>query len=154
MLGPPGFGTLVGAFVVLVIAVLLVLGLTGEEDEPGIGEVATSTTPTESAPRTTPRRAPRPAQAGVSVRIAPSVPTYACIDTGPDTEIVFEGTLDEARTFRNRRGPLRLNLGKTSVELTLNGKRVPLEPSPNPVGLELRPRGGTEQIAVGERPCA
>jgi hypothetical protein len=150
--GPPGFGTLVGAFVVLVIAVLLVLGLTGEEDEPP--QVAPATTPTTEPARTAPRRAPRPAVSGVSLRIAPSVPTYACIDTGPDTDVLFEGTLSEARTFRNRRGSLRLNLGKTSVELTLNGKRVPLEPSPNPVGLELTPRGGTEQIDLGERPCA
>ncbi len=79
------------------------------------------------------------------------MPTYVCVDTGPGTEILFEGTLDSARRFRGKR--VRLNLGKTSAKLTANGKGVPLEPSPTPVGYDVTPTR-VQELEVGQRPCA
>ncbi len=73
----------------------------------------------------------------MALRIAPAEQTYVCIDDGPGTEIRFEGILDAPQTFRGKL--LRVNLGKTSVQLTVNGKAVPLEPSPNPAGFEFSP---------------
>ena len=84
------------------------------------------------------------------LRIAPTVPTYVCVDTGDGTEIRFEGILQEPQTFRAKR--LRLNLGKTSVELRKNGKRVNVPPGPNPVGFDLKPRS-TRPLPVDQRPC-
>ena len=40
----------------------------------------------------------------MTVRIAPDGPTYVCLDTGEGTDTVFEGTLEEPRTFRNAQG--------------------------------------------------
>ena len=85
------------------------------------------------------------------LRITPGVPTYACIDRGEGTDVMFEGTLESARTFTGRR--LRVNLGKTSVRLRVNGRSVPLEPSPNPAGFEFTPRSRKE-LPIGQRPCA
>jgi hypothetical protein len=48
---------------------------------------------------------------------------------------------------------VRVNLGKTDVQVTKNGKQVPLEPGPDPVGFDFTPRS-TKSIPLGERPCA
>ena len=152
--GPPGRGVVVAALVVALLAFLLALGLLGGDDDPGDDERAgTTTTETTAQPRERRARArATPAPTGVNVRIAPIEETYACVDTGPGTAVVFEGTLDGARTFRNGR-MLRLNLGKRSAQITLNGEPVPVEDSAEPLGLELR-RAGSSEIPSGDRPCA
>jgi transcriptional regulator with XRE-family HTH domain len=60
-----------------------------------------------------------------------------------------EGGGDQA--FRGRR--LRVNFGKTDVEVAKNGRPVPIEPSAEPIGLNFTVRG-TRSIPSGERPCA
>jgi hypothetical protein len=87
----------------------------------------------------------------VSLRIAPANEVYVCVDTGPGTEIRFEGIISDPQTFRGRR--VRVNLGKTDVELTKNGEQVPLEPGPDPVGFAFT-TGSTRSLPLGERPCA
>src|SRR3712207_4655323 len=57
----------------------------------------------------------------------------------------------QRRTFRGRR--VRLNLGRTSVQIKLNGKRFDVAPSSSPVGYDFTPRGG-RALASGQRPCA
>ena len=81
------------------------------------------------------------------LRIAPVTETYVCVDTGPDTDIRFEGILTAPQTFRGRR--LRVNLGNTSVEVTKNGEPVAIEPSTEPVGFAFTPRG--EPLAAAGR---
>jgi hypothetical protein len=88
----------------------------------------------------------------VAVRIEPATPTYACIDTGEGTEVVFEGILEGARTFKNP-SRLRLNLGKRALGLRVNGKAVKVTPGPDPVGFDLTPKA-TKEIPEGTRPCA
>ncbi len=46
-----------------------------------------------------------------------------------------------------------MNLGKTSVQMSVNGKPVELQPSPNPAGFEFTPQR-TRSLPLGERPCA
>ena len=147
--GPPRPGMVLLFAVVGVLGLLLVLGLTGGDDE---GEPA-ARTETTARPRTTtaPEKAKPPAPKGVTLRIRPTEPTYACIDTGAGTDVVFEGVLDSARTFRGKR--VRVNLGKTSVALRANGKAVPLERGPNPAGFDFTPRR-TRALPLGQRPCA
>jgi hypothetical protein len=153
--GPPSRWPVLLALVGAVVVFLLVLGLAGGDDDGGSSTDAASTT--ETAPkraRTAPAKKakPRPAPAGVTLRIAPDGPTYACLDTGDGTEKVFEGTLDKARTFRNAR-ELRLNLGRRSGVLKANGKSVKVTPSPEPLGLRVT-RAGAKEITEGTRPCA
>ena len=149
--GPPGRGVVVVLALLAVVAFIFVLGLS--EDEPSseraADDGAETTTETRERP---PARRRRPAPAGVTMRIAPMLPTYACVDTGEGTEIVFEGTLEEPRTFRNRQA-LRVNLGKRSVEMRANGRPVEITDSPEPIGFEVT-RGGAEEIVEGLRPCA
>jgi hypothetical protein len=136
----------------IVVAVLLVLGLTSGDDDGGQQAADTTTTDTV-AKKPAKQRKERPAPPRrVVLRIAPEDATYVCIDTGAGTAVRFEGTLEAPRTFRGRH--LRLNLGNTSVTVTVNGKRMALEPSTEPVGFDFRLRATPQPIALGERPCA
>jgi hypothetical protein len=140
------------ALVVAVVAFLTVLGLVLGDDDGG-GEERAADTSTERRPERRPRRErpeqPRPTT--VRVRVTPTTPTYVCVDTGAGTEVSFEGILESARTFRGRR--LRVNLGKTAIDLRSNGKRVEVPGGPDPVGFEFTPTS-TKPLPTGERPCA
>lgn len=153
---PLNRGVIVAVLAVGVVAFLLVLGLLGDDDpaDPdGAGSPATTTdrpaqrTDKDSA-RRSPAAAPRP---GVRLRIAPIEPTYVCVDTGPGTPVLFEDTLDAPRTFRNKK-LVRVNLGRRSIELSVNGHALPVEDSAEPLGLAVRP-GGTREIPEADRPC-
>ena len=149
---PPRGGVITVLALLAVVAFIFVLGLVGDDDpaeERSAGEQAQ--TDREPAERPSPRRRRPATPAGVTMRITPSLPTYACVDTGEGTDAVFEGTLDAQRTFRNRR-MLRVNLGKRSVELVVNGDAVEIVESGEPVGFVVT-RGGAEEITEGNRPC-
>jgi len=154
--GGPSPLALAGAAVLAVLVLLAVIGLIGggeegDGDKAGTQAERTETTPRER-PRRPPKRRPRPARRSVAtMRVAPAVPTYVCVDNGPGTTIVFEGTLDSSRGFRGKR--LRLNLGKTSAKLTANGRAVALEPLPTPVGYDVTP-SRVKPLPAGRRPCA
>ena len=150
--GPPRRGVALAALVIGLLAFLIVLGVTGEDEENGGGRPAADTAARTERPQARKRRRPRPAApTSVSLRVAPTVPTYVCVDTGAGTPIAYQGILQEPKSFKGRR--LRVNLGKTSVELRVNGKGFPLEPAPNPVGFEFGPKG-SKDLPVGQRPCA
>ncbi len=153
---PPRRGGLIaGAVVVVVVGFLLVLGLTGGEDDSGGGSNQAARTPTTTVKKQQPQRKQqqtRPTPAGVDVRIAPIEPTYVCVDNGSGTPIVFENTLDAAQTFRNPQ-QVRINLGKRSAAVTLNGKPVAIQESAEPIALDLS-RDGSTELDAAEAPCA
>jgi len=147
--GPPGPAALLGLAGVVVVGLLLALGLSADEDEP-------ERQAQEDRPATTREERPAPARprrpAGVVLRVAPADATYACVDSGEGTEVIFEGTLEDARAFRNPRR-LRINLGKRSVDMRANGRRVRIPESPNPIGYDVT-RSGAREIVEGTTPCA
>jgi cytoskeleton protein RodZ len=147
---PPGPWLLLGLAVFAVLGTLLVIGLVGE-DEDGGGEAAQEETTTQ--PRREPRERPEPTPPPprrVALRIAPEAETYVCIDSGAGTEIRFEGILSAPQTFRGRR--LRVNLGNTSVAVTMNGEPVDVGSGAEPVGFAFTPRS-TRPLQPSERPC-
>jgi cytoskeletal protein RodZ len=158
---PPRSGGLIAAaVVVVVVGFLLVLGLLGGGDDPGEGDRQQATTTTRTGPTAAQRqrraqqrdREAAPAPTGVDVRIVPAEPTYVCVDRGPGTAVLFEDTLDAARTFRDPR-QLRLNLGKRSARVMLNGEPVAVQPSGDPIALDLS-RDGSNEVDAVEAPCA
>jgi cytoskeleton protein RodZ len=143
-----GPGAAIAVAVVALLAFLLVLGLTGGEDEP---ERTVDRGPDRE--QRAPRKPATPAQPErVEMRVIPAVATYVCVDRGPNA-VVFEGILDEPQTFRSPR-VIRVNLGKRSAQLRVNGEPVPFENSPEPIGFEFTRGGEPEELASGERPCA
>jgi cytoskeleton protein RodZ len=152
--GPPrGPWVAIGLAVVVVVGALLLIGLVGGDDEGGDGgSEQAGNEPTTETTETTKTEREKPAQPRrVTLRITPSNPVYVCLDTGPDTDVTFEGILDAPRTFRG--GRLRVNLGKTDVQVTVNGKAVQIEPGPEPVGFAFTPRS-QRSLPAGQRPCA
>jgi cytoskeleton protein RodZ len=155
-------GLIAGAAVAAIVVFLLVLGLVGGDDDPGDdggGEQATTTraepTPSERRQARAERRRRERAQtapSGVNVRIVPAEATYVCVDSGPGTAVIFENTLDAPRTFRNPR-ELRINLGKRSAAIRLNGEPVPVQESAEPLALALT-RDGSTEVESAEAPCA
>jgi cytoskeletal protein RodZ len=144
----PGAAIVAAAAALLVF--LLILGLTSGEDEP---EKSVDRGSQKSRQPPEPKKEPAPASAKrVELRVIPSDLTYICVDRGPE-EVVFEGTIDTPQTFK---GPdvLRINLGKRSAELRVNGEPVSFEDSPEPIGFEFTKNGSREQLPDGERPCA
>lgn len=151
--GPPSPLALIGAVVVAILAFLIVLGLVGGGDGSSDKESKTTATTRKAPPKRAakPRKAPAAAARGVTLRIAPSVPTYVCVDSGEGSDRVFEGILEQPRTFK-KPGELRANLGKRSVNITANGKEVPVEDNASPLGLRVT-RTGAKKITTGTRPC-
>jgi len=149
-------GLIAGAVLVVVVGFLLVLGLTGGDEDSGGGggeQAATTTqTTTTKKPAKPKQRQKKPAPTGVNVKIAPVEPTYVCIDNGGGTPVVFENTLDAPRTFRNP-DQVRINLGKRSAAVSVNGKPVQIQQSAEPIALELN-RDGSSELDAAEAPCA
>jgi cytoskeleton protein RodZ len=146
-LGP---GVLLLLVVVAVVGALVAIGLLADGGDDG-GEVASETTPrtdTTDRPRQQPeRRRPR----RVVLRITPLTPTYVCVDRGSGTPVLFENTIDAPQTFRGK--TVRVNLGKTDVQIRKNGRPVQVDTGPDPVGFEFTVRG-RRPLPLGERPCA
>lgn len=159
--GPPGRaggrGTLVAGVIVGAVVLLLVIGLVTGDDEPveptrpGARQEERSI-PTEPPPdpRTAKqKREPQPTPDELVLLVRPVDETYVCVDDGRGN-VEFEGTLTAPRRFRGK--VVRLNLGRTSAGLEVNGSPVKLEESSEPVGFEFD-ADGQEPIPQGERPC-
>jgi len=148
---PRGPWLAIGVAIAAVVTALIVIGLVGNDDEGGDGQAAKTTTTQAKKQAKPKRRREPPPPTRVVLRVTPTVPTYVCVDTGQGTPVQFDGIIQDAQTFRGKR--LRVNLGKTSVELRKNGKVVDVPPGPDPVGFDFTPRS-TKSLPVGERPCA
>jgi hypothetical protein len=145
-----GPGAAIGAAVAALLVFLLILGLTSDEDEP---KKTVDTGPAKQEPEPKKPAAPEPVAERVELRVVPAFPTYVCVDRGPE-EVLFEGTIDSAQTYRAR-DTLRINLGKRSAQLRVNGKPVSFETnSPEPIGFEFTRNGSRKELPDGERPCA
>jgi transcriptional regulator with XRE-family HTH domain len=148
--GPPGPWLLVAGAVVLVLGVLAVLGLTaGEDDDSGSSGSEERSGDREEGERDGGReRASRPEV--VRLRVVPTGATYVCIDDGKGN-VRFEGTIAEGRSFRGRR--VRILLGRRAVEMTANGRRVPIEPGADPVAYDFS-GGRRRELPLSRAPCA
>ena len=151
--GLPSPFALLGGGVAAVVLFLLVLGLVA--GDPGPDSPSTPPASTDAAdrpPRERGRRQPRrrPAPTSVSLRVAPSEGTYVCIEDGGG-KVRYEAVMTTPRRFRAKR--LRINLGKRSVRLVVNGRRVRFDDGPaTPIAFDLRPRG-TRQLPSGQGLC-
>ncbi len=145
----------VAAAVVAIVAILLVLGLTGGNSDNGSTGTTTTTTtakktakkPAAPRKRRTVHRRPRT----VALRIVPAAATYVCVDKGAGTAVVYEGTLSAPKSWKARH--LRIDLGRRAVQVTVNGKRVPVPAGSDPIGFDFRPTS-RHQLPIGQRPCA
>jgi helix-turn-helix protein len=149
--GPPRRGIVIALAVLAVLAFLIVLGVTGNSDNKGSKSASKSTdTANKKRPPQRQRRTPTAVPTAVTLQITPNGPVYVCVDTGAGTKPLFESTISDPRTFKGRK--LRINLGRTAVQLKVNGKSFPVEPVANPVGFEFSPRR-SKPLPPAQRPC-
>lgn len=169
--GPRGGGdggvprsAVTAVLVILLLAALYLVGsLGGDEDEPGGATTAADATVTTAGgdarrPRaraTRPRRRRPPVRTEAGVRLTPTADVYVCLVDG-DGNVLIPGTIfrsgESVPVMRAR--TMRLTLGNSSVEMVVNGRRVEVPPSPNPLGYELTPRGVTPLPADQRPTCA
>lgn len=151
-----GPGAIAAVLAFLIIAGLLVLGLTSGEDEPRSTGDRPQTEPRATGPQTVPAAPERRRQSArrattVRLRIVPTEETYVCVDRGEGTDVEVNGVISQPRTFRGRR--LRLNLGKTSARVTVNGERLSIRRGPDAVGYTFTPRRTAPIPDEADRPC-
>jgi cytoskeleton protein RodZ len=151
----PGPGLTVGALLVALLAFLFILGQTSEDPQPPPerpeAAVETSDRKDRGSSRRERRRERRARPRRVSLIVAPVEPTYLCVDDGAGTTL-FEGIVTERQVFRRRR--LRVNLGRPTAVVRVNGRRIRPESLTNPVGYDLRPGRRPRDLPSGRRPCA
>jgi cytoskeleton protein RodZ len=137
-----------------VVGVLAVIGLVSGSDDDGDKGSQSAGDQTTTTPKPKEKEKPKTTAEPktVTLRIVPANQVYVCLDSGAGTDITFEGILDAPRTFHGGKR-LRVNLGKTDLQLKMNGKAVPIEPGPEPVGFAFTPTS-TKSLPLGQRPCA
>jgi hypothetical protein len=151
-----GPGVLAVGFVLLILLVLAVIGLVSGSDDGGKKAAGKGDTTAkkerkarkrERGAATTPEKPPTT----VRLKIVPAEETYLCIDDGRGTKL-FEGTIATSQSFRAKQ--LRVNLGRSSAKLYVNGERFRYREGPEAVGFSFSRTGRATPLALGDRPCA
>src|SRR4051812_38825539 len=142
----------VAAAVFAILALLLVLGLTGNSSDESTTTTSARTTTTsakKAKKKAVVHHRRKKRATTVRMRIVPAGPTYVCVDKGAGTPVVYEDTLAGPKSWKAKH--LRINLGRRQVRITVNGKRVRVPAGSNPIGFDFRPT--SHHVITGKRPC-
>ena len=155
--GPPGPGTAIIVLVGVVLVIFAILGLWGGGGGDNGGATPRSDTQKQAKKKDKGKKhKPAPPKiTEVRLRAVPVESTYMCVDRGPGGSPIYVGTTTDAQTFKGKR--VRINAGRSSVKLSVNGKSVDVPASSVPIGYDFQLKGGkvtTTPLPVGERPCA
>jgi hypothetical protein len=153
------------AVVVLVIAVALVgalyaLGKWGQDDRNGAPATTVTPTATPAARGASKRKRHHRAAAAaphrpknVELTLVATGAVYVCLVDGHGRRLVDGRTLAAGqRTRRFTAKRMRANFGTSNVRMRVNGTTYSAQPSPNPVGYELRPGRRPQRLPDAERP--
>jgi hypothetical protein len=143
-------GTAIGLSVVGLLALLIVLGSIGNDEEPPPVASQPTTTPPQAPARPRPR--PRPAvPATVRLTLIPAAEVYVCLRDARG-QLLVSTTLGagDTRSFRGRR--FRLTVGNSALSMRVNGRQLGVEPSPSATTYEIAPRG-RRQLPETENAC-
>jgi cytoskeleton protein RodZ len=150
--GPPGAGTAIVVAVSVLLVIFAILGITGGSGGSKNESVSQPRAKRPAARRPAPPRKPaKPVLTAVRLKLVPAHATYVCVDRGKGSQKVYEGITSSTLRFKGRH--LRVNAGNTQLRVFANGKRVRIQRSSNPVGLDFTSRR-TKPIPTGQRPCA
>ena len=145
-------GLLLAGGVLAVLVLLAIIGLASGGGGGGGKKKATSRAGGTKTPTTAPQA--RPATPAVprelTLKVVPTETTYVCVDDGRGTKL-FEATISTPKSFRGKR--LRINLGRSSANLFLNGKAVQFTRTSSAVGLSFSRTGRVTPIPPLHRPC-
>jgi Helix-turn-helix domain/RodZ C-terminal domain len=149
---PPSWAP-IGVVVILILAVLYVIG-NGSSSSP-----TTTTTHSTTAHRSHPRHvAPKPpalpaAPTSVTLKLVPTATVYVCLVNEHGTKLIDERTFTSGETIPTETArKLLLTLGNASVQMKVNGKPVPVAPSPSAIRLMITPPGTVRHILFSQTP--
>ena len=149
-----GPGVLAVGLVLLVLLVLAVIGLVSGGDESGKKTAGSHEKAAKKERKQKGQRAkeatPAPPPSTVKVKVIPTEPTYLCVDDGHRT--IFEETITSSHSFREKR--VRVNLGRPSARIYVNGKPFHYEEGAEAVGFSFSRSGHATPLPLGDRPCA
>jgi transcriptional regulator with XRE-family HTH domain len=145
-------GVLLAGGVLAILVLLAIIGLaSGGGGGGGKRKSASHAGPTKTS--TTAQR-PRPVTPTVlrevKLSVVPTETTYVCVDDGRGTRL-FEGTISTPRSFRGKR--LRINLGRSSANLFVNGKPFSFTRTSSSVGFSFSRTGRATSLPALNRPC-
>jgi cytoskeleton protein RodZ len=89
----------------------------------------------------------------VTLRLSATADVWVCLLNAKDNALVNGQILSAGSTegpFRS--GRFTVSFGNGEVAMEINGKNVPLQPSPNPVGYEIRHDGKPRPLSDSTRP--
>jgi cytoskeletal protein RodZ len=125
--------------IIMIVAILYVIGRATQStpsstsaQKPAVHHRAThaATKPTAKAPP--PTRA--------TLQLVPTNPVYVCLVNGQGTKLINEQTFNAGQTIPTETASkLLLTLGNASVQMKVNGKAVPVAPSPTAIRLLITP---------------
>jgi transcriptional regulator with XRE-family HTH domain len=162
--GPPGPGVVFGGIFLVLLAVIIILGLTADDNGSNGGGTQSSQQARDASAAkakakkraaarkrraAAKRRKARAAPKVVQLRLTPSAPVYACVVDGSGKQL-FGGTLSTSQSFKAKR--IRMNLGRPDVRVTISKKRLKIPPGSNPVGYDLRAGKKARPLPLGQRP--
>ena len=151
--GPPAFGpgTLLAAGVVLLLIIFAVIGLASGDNNKKKSATKPAKHKRHKARRATPPPPrPKPAPTTVSLKIVPVESTYVCLDDGSGHKIA-EDIVTSPQTYKA--GRIRLNMGRSSAQLVVDGKNFNFTRTASAVGFEFSPGGKSKPLPAGQRPC-
>jgi cytoskeleton protein RodZ len=143
----PGRRTIAAIAVATLLGVVLVLELTGGSGKEA-GQPTESATPAASAPAGAPAKPP----SRITLRLTTTGTVWVCLVEQGGRPLIEGVTLPGGE----KQGPFRarafeITLGNGQVEMTANGKRVPVPALAEPLGYRVTPER-TRELAPSARP--
>jgi hypothetical protein len=143
--------------VVVLLAVIVVLGRWGKDDNelPPVAGTATPTATATPTPTATARKSKRKRAAApkvVSLKLTARQLVYVCVVDARGKAVVDGVNLQpgaSTKTLRSSR--FRMNLGNANVRLVANGRTYSVKDTGNPIGYELRPGRKPVQLPESAR---
>jgi cytoskeletal protein RodZ len=133
--GPLPRGLIVAVSVLGVLAILIVLGVTADDESPTPSPVVT-TKPSTTTPATT-RARPAPAPTTVRLELAPSGPVWVCLVDADGKQLIDGVVLNPGDRKVQTSKSFKVTFGNGSVAMKVNGRDVSVPKRAVPIGYAI-----------------
>jgi cytoskeleton protein RodZ len=143
----------IGLVVILILAVLYIVGsLPGSSSSTNTTAHNPVVHPRPHHTTSTPKKTPAP-PANVTLKLVPTGTVYVCLVNGHGTKLIDEQTFNPGETIPTQTAhKLLLTLGNASVQMKVNGKAVPVAPSPTAIRLLIAPGAPIRHVPDSQTP--
>ncbi len=142
----------IGIVVVIVLALLFIVGIASRQGTSNQAAHQGAQRPRTTSTGSTRPAGPPPAPASATLQLVPTGTVYVCLVNGRGNKLINEQTFTAGQTIPTEKArKLLLTLGNASVSMKVNGRRVPVTPSPNAIRLLITP-GGVRPIPLSQTP--